>query len=137
MNVQQEINYLIELVWLAITKASHAASVIPTPWIDVPAGATVAVPAQNADLYYAIDASAAQVTMDLPATPVVGQTVIFKIKGAAAAAVKLTAGAGTSIEDPTTPGTQSAVAGTVGMSVQGLLWGVKFDHNTSSWIQVQ
>lgn len=135
-DLQQRIADLYELVWLAITKASHAASVIPIPWVAVPAGATQTVAVQNSPQYFEVDASAAQVTLDFPASPIDGQEVTITISSSATAAdVLLVAGAGTKMADPGTPGTFSSSGGTVGLGGQGSTFKIKFQAATSKWIQ--
>jgi len=107
-----------------------------TPWKNVAAGATVAVPSQQSPLKYAIDASAAQVSMDLPVTPIDGQTVLFKItSNATVAPVLLVAGGTTTIENPGNPGNFSAAGGTVAMAGQGQLFGVTYQATGTRWIQ--
>jgi hypothetical protein len=111
----------------------------PVPWIQVPAGSVVSVPSQVGDLYYAVDSSGLQVTFNFPGTPAIdGQLVVIKLAAASVSSpVLLVAGAATTIEDPNALGTFSSIAGTVHMSVQGALFGVKFQISTSRWIQAK
>ena len=107
-------------------------------WVAVPVGSSISVPPQTATLFYAIDSTGAQTTFDLPASgsAIDGQTVIFKLVGASVAnPVLLTAGAGTTVENPGNAGNFSATAGTVSIAQQGAIFGIKYQAASTRWIQ--
>jgi len=105
-------------------------------WTTVAAGATITVQAGQSPSYYSIDASAAQVTFNLPAVPIDGQEVIFTISSATTNAnVKIVAGVGTAVWNPGNPGNFSGAGGPVGLGGQGTTFKIKFQAATSKWIQ--
>jgi imidazolonepropionase-like amidohydrolase len=117
-----------------VTLAYLIAHTIAGGFTSVAAGATQTVTVGG---LYAADPTGARVTFNFPSSPVDGAITGVKLIGASVAnPVAYVAGAGDTIEDPETPGTFSAVAGTVAQSVPGAWDLYKYDRPNTRWIHI-
>lgn len=117
---------------LALT-LSGGGELFGATWTPIAAGSTVTVVGSR---MYAADSTGALTQFLLPSSPPNGTSFLVKlIGGLIINPMEFTAGAGDTIEDPQTPGTFSAPAGSVFTAVIGAIIAWKYDAVGHRWIQ--
>ena len=122
------------LIALALARAAGSASGTDTPWVDVPAGTTIA-PTQ-AQKFLSCASGGLQTTVNLSATPSNGQEQWIRLTGTTAVTpVIVNAGAGTTIELVGGPLGQGSFGASTYLPYEAMIVGFKFDRATSQWKQ--